>query len=64
MLYFVYQRATNYYYDNGIIIGASTNKKECKRIARENEQLARAMGFKNSTYKVVPYEPTDNFTYL
>lgn len=64
MLYFVYHRATDYYYDNGIIIGASTDKKECERIAKENEQLARAMGFKNDTYEVVSYEPTDNFTYL
>lgn len=64
MLYFVYYRATDYCYDNGTIIGVSTNKKECERIAKENGQLARAMGLKNSTYKVVSYEPTDNFTYL
>ena len=64
MLYFVYHRATDYYYDNGIIIGTSTDKKECERIAKENEQLARAMGFKNDTYEAISYEPTDNFTYL
>lgn len=64
MLYFVYHYATDYYYDNGIIIGASTNKKECERIVKENKQLTQSMGFKNGTYKIVSYEPTDNFTYL
>lgn len=64
MLYFVYHRTTDFFYDNGIIIGVSTNKEECERIVRENKQLARDMGFENGTYKVVPYEPTDNFTYL
>lgn len=63
-IYFVYHYANDYHYDNGIIIGASTDEKECKRIAREHEQLSRALGFKNSSYKVIPYEPTDKFTYL
>lgn len=63
-IYFVYHRATDYHYDNGIIVGASTDKEECKRIAKENMQLSRAMGFKNSSYTIVPYEPTDKFTYL
>ena len=27
-IYFVYHRATDYYYDNGVIIGASTDEKE------------------------------------
>lgn len=64
MIYFVYHRASDYYYDNGVIIGASTNKRECERIAKENEQMPRDMGFKNASYTVVPYEPTDKFTYL
>lgn len=64
MLYFVYYRATDEYYDNGVIIGVSTDKKECERIVKKNEQLARAMRFKNGIYEIVPYEPTDNFTYL
>lgn len=63
-IYFVYHRATDYHYDNGIIIGASTDKKECERIAKENKQLSRQMGFKNSSYTIVPYEPTKEFIYL
>lgn len=62
-IYFVYY-ADDYHYDNGTIIGASTDEKECKRIAEENRQRSRALGLKNSSYKVIPYEPTDKFTYL
>lgn len=62
-IYFVYY-ANDYHYDNGTIIGASTNEKECKRIAEENRQRSRALGLKNSSYKVIPYEPTNKFTYL
>lgn len=36
-IYFVYY-ANDYHYDNGTIIGASTDEKECKRIAEENRQ--------------------------
>lgn len=62
-IYFVYY-ANDYHYDNGTIIGASTDEKECKRIAEENRQRSRALGLKNSSYKVIPYEPTNKFTYL
>lgn len=63
-IYFVYHRATDYHYDNGVVIGASTDEKECKRIVEENKRLSQQLGFKNSSYTIVPYEPTKEFTYL
>lgn len=63
-IYFVYHRATDYPYDSGVVIGASTDKKECERIVEENKRLSRQLGFKNSSYTIVPYEPTKKFTYL
>lgn len=63
-IYFVYHHANDYHYDNGVVIGASTDKKECERIVEENKRLSRQLGFKNSSYTIVPYEPTNEFTYL
>ena len=63
-IYFAYHRATDYHYDNGVVIGFSTDEKECKRIVEENKRLSRQLGFKNSSYTIVPYEPTKEFTYL